>query len=306
MNKRTSQWLMLLLTVVAGIGSGCQQPRASLTPREQAIAAAARPILTLDPDTVWVTSYNRLLEFGPDSIRFLIEQPAMARPAAPDSLDTLLHASLIRLLATPGTCPKLTTSAFDTTLGVLHFEIKVAGQALGPIVMPRPTPPPAWHDLYPAAFDHRLAAHVDIEGDRQALRAWWRLRGEQATTRRPLKPITRHLWPLLSRQYADRWQYQPTPRALRCAWRPRPPTLFDMATHDYNLVRAACLWLGTRDDRDTQRRLIDLVGSPAPVVAHNARFALRHSPDPRIRDVIKQYDEPRAERDATDSGPTNR
>lgn len=59
------------------------------------------------------------------------------------------------------------------------------------------------------------------------------------------------------------------------------------ATEDYNLVRAACLWLVQR--AEAEERLIERVASPSEVVAHNARFALLHSPNPSIRAAVERY-----------------
>ena len=237
--KRIFQ-IALPVTALCLLG-GCLAPGHALTPGERAVAAAARPILTLDPDAVWTDCFNRLVELGPESIAYLMQQPAMTRPAAPDDLSTLLHASLIRLLAGSAGVPRLSATSFETTLNVLHFDLKVGGRRIGTIVMPRPQPPRAWHELYPADFNHALAAQVDVEADRQALREWWLARRGQAATQvaaRRLTPQSRHLWHVLTRRYADRWQYQPEPRAVLCAAAAGSPALLDIPTYDYNLVRA--------------------------------------------------------------------
>lgn len=265
------------------------------TQRER-IAAAARPLLTLDSDVVWSDCFNRLADEGAASITYLMEQPAMAQPVAPDNLATMVHCSLVRLLASAyREPPPLTARCLETTLGVLHFDVKVLGQPVGPVVWAEERLPIRWHDLYPAEFNHVLAGAVDVEADRKLLRAWWRVEreGGDATlvTARRLRPASDDLWHLLSRRYADLWTYLPEPRAVRVADEPAEAALLRIATEDYNLVRAACLWLGTNGADGVTERLIDMVGSVLPVEAHNARFALAYHPDPRIRAVIEVYRE---------------
>lgn len=65
------------------------------------------------------------------------------------------------------------------------------------------------------------------------------------------------------------------------------PAMFFEPTADYNLVRAACLWLA--DQPDAEALLIERVGSHSEIVAHNARFALAHSRDPGIRAAVGRY-----------------
>jgi hypothetical protein len=282
-------WAALLSAV-----SGCLSPGLSPAPSDSVVAAAARPILTLDADAVWTQAYNRLVELGPASIDYLMRQAAMTRPARPGDLGVLLHTSLVRLLADPASMPpRLSASCLETTLGVLHFDLRVNSRPLGTIVLAEGSMPSAWHDLYPADFDHALAGQIDLEADRQALCDWWRTRrthgGPLVITGR-LEPQARYLWPLLSRRYANHWEYQPESRAVLCAAQPRGPALLEVRTVDYNLVRAACIWLGSSGDPAVQAGLIELTGSSSPLVAHNARFALRYSPDERIRRVLRRFE----------------
>lgn len=275
------------------LAPGCLSPGYPLTPRQQAIEVAARPILTLDPDAVWTECYNRLVELGPDSIDYLVRQPAIACPTAPDDLSALLHTSLLRLLAAPAGAPPLSANCLETTLDVLHFDLKVNGRSIGTVVLSERIPPHAWHELYPADFDHRLAARIDLEADRRALRAWWlahRDRYHDLASAHRLRPRPEPLWRLLARREADHWQYQPEPRTVLCAGPQAGPTLLHIPTYDYNLVRAACIWLGSSTEPAVQERLIELVDSPSPVVAHNARFALRYAPDERIRALLRRFE----------------
>jgi len=285
-------------------GGGCTTLQPGETRRMQAIAEAARPILTLDPNACWTDSYNRLLEFGPDALAYLMAQPALTRRAAPDDLSLLMHLSLVRMLAAPGSPPRLSVRALETTLGILHFDPKVNGERLGTAVLADALPPRAWPDLYPADFDQALAAQVDLEADRRALQAWWAGHRDQAESlllARPLVPRTAELWRILARRPADRWQYLPQSGPVRCEAGaadavalcvdpPRGPALLDIPTRDYNLVRAACIWLGTQRDADVEARLIELVGSPDPTLAHNALFALHFSPNERVRALLKRHD----------------
>lgn len=294
MNRRMLR--ALVATLALPLLFGCLAPGHPLTARQRAIADAARPILTLAPDAVWTDCYNQLLALGPDSLTYLMSQPAMTRPAPPDDLSVLMHTSLVRLLANPAHAPRLTAGALETTLGVLYFEPKAVGRPLGTVVIPEPATPCAWHDLYPAEFNHAAAAVIDLEADRRALVAWWQLhRGHPAAllaTAR-LEPRPDDLWRVLDRRYADRWQYAPDPRPVRCSFPPRGEALLDLATYDYNLVRAACIWLAAADEPAIRRYLIELVGSRSEIVAYNARFALRRCPDERIRSLLEHYAEPR-------------
>jgi len=268
--------------------TGCVAP--ARVARE--IEDAARPLLELDPDANWTACYNRLLELAPGSIEYVATRPVMQRRAAPDDLRVMLHTSLLRLLADPVTAPRLSANCFETTLDVLHFDPKVCGRSPGTVHLPTAHVPRAWHELYPADFDHELAACVDPEADRQLMLRWWRQwRGAPArpTARRPLRPRAEHLWAVLSRRYADLWQYEVGPEVVLCAGQPGSAALFCEPAYEYNLVRAVCIWLGSQSDRGTESRLIALVGHPAPIVAYNARFALRYSPDRRIRQVIERY-----------------
>lgn len=281
--------------------AGCRAAD-GVSSRDRAIAAAARPILTLDPDAVWTDSYNRLIELSPDSVRFLAEHPRMTRRCAPDDLRVLLHASLLRLLIAPQDAPRLSMTCLETTLGVLHLEPKAAGRRIGTVHLAGGPLPRRWHDLYPADFDHRLTPHVDADLDRLALRQWWqqhkdRIESSVATGR--LRPQARWLWPVLSRHYADQWRYSPESGLVLCADFFAPgqspqPTLIRAESKTYDLVRAACILLGTRSDPAIQDRLIELIASRSDIVSHNARFALGFAADPRIRALLERH---RSERD---------
>jgi hypothetical protein len=204
----------------------------------------------------------------------------------------MLHTGLIRLLANPATAPRLSVNCFETTLDVLHFDIKVRGKRPGTVVMPFPRRPHAWHELYPLDFDHAVAGAIDVEGDRQRMLQWWReYAGEPAMLAggRRFRPKSDRLWRLLSRGYADRWSYMPDRQVVLCADGQADPALLQGVTHDYNLVRAVCAFLGSRGDADGQDRLIQIVAGPSAVLSYNALFALSFSRDVRIRELIERY-----------------
>jgi len=302
---RCLERVVLMATCLASM-TGCLSPGYPLTSHEYAVAEAARPILAMDPDAVWTESYNRLVELGPASLDYLFRQPVMTRPAAPDDLSLLLHTSLIRLLidrsASP---PRLHMTGLETALGLVHLDLKVLGRRVGTVAWFEPEPPRGWHELYPLDFDHGLAANVDLEADREALERWWRIqrgRGARIGMARPLEPRCEDLWRLLARRLADVWDYMPEPRAVLCSGSPPAPALIRLPTYDYNLVRAACVWLGSRGGGEVPTRLIELIGSASPVVAHNARFALRYSPDERIRRLLRRYDGDKAGGTSEDGG----
>jgi hypothetical protein len=277
--------------------AGCAAPGLSRAGRQSDAAAAARPLVELWPDANWTDCYNRLIELGPASVDYLIARPSMRRAAAPDALRVMLHTSLLRLLADPATAPRLSVNCYETTLDVLHFNPKVRGRALGTVRMPREHAPVAWHDLYPVDFDQALAGEIDVEADRRTMLSWWRARRAEPATafaRRRLHPRNEHLWPVLSRRYADVWTYEARPGVFLCSWPPGRAALLRGVTYDYNLVRAASIWLGMSELPDARDKLIELVAHPSDVVAHNARFALRHSGDPRIREVLERYKQPDA------------
>ncbi len=288
-----------IISVIVLLGStlaGCVTTGPTRPARLRDVAAATRPLLELRPDANWSACYNRLLDLGPASVEYLISRPIMQRPAAPDNLRVMLHTSLLRLLAEPTTAPRLSVNCFETTLDILHFNPKVRGHALGEVRMPASGVPVAWHDLYPADFDHALSRGIDVEADRQVMLRWWRSRRSElaaSLAQRRMRPQPDYLWVILSRRYADVWTYEMRPSVFLCSWPPRRSALFQGTTYDYNMVRAVCIWLGTSESPDTQRKLIELVAHPSDVVAYNARFALRHSLDPRIRDVLERYQEPR-------------
>jgi hypothetical protein len=250
------------------------------------------PILALDPNAVWTDCYNRLLDVGPESIAWLAEQPIMNQPADPNDLQVMLHNSLIRLLTHPAARPRLSANCFETTFDLLHLDIKSEGCRIGTVYLPDGRVPRDWHDLYPAEFDRLCGDLVDAETDRQAICEWyagWRTRGELPPLAAPLRPRTADAFTLLSRRYADVWTYLPRARPVLCSFDPEESALFRARTCDYNLVRAACVWLGSMPDLQIRDRLIELVGHPALPVAHNAQFALSYSPDPRIRDLLERY-----------------
>ena len=215
-----------------------------------------------------------------------------ADPRPPDDLRVMLHTSLLRMLAHPATRPRLSANCLETSLDLLHFDLKVGGRSVGsPLLVNRRTVI-RWHDLYPADLDHDLADEIDAEADRRAMLQWWREnRGHPHTLAAGLRltPRAEHLWRLLSSRYADRWTYQPASRIVRCGQGQREPVMILADTCDYNLVRAACVWLGSSPLAETRGRLIDLVASPSPIVAHNAVLALRHTPDRRIRELLERY-----------------
>ena len=216
----------------------------------------------------------------------------MQREAAPDNLDTLLHTSLIRLLAGPN-APRLTFSAYETTLDLLYFDPRVDGKPLGEVCIPPGTPLTAWHDAFPYRVDRNLANRIDAEADRQAILCWWRENAAPQPPIRQLVPKAENLWPLLTRRTADLWQYDLDRKPVLVAdvlQRRSTSALIEPPTTDYNLVRAACIWLGSRGDDTTQSRLIDLINHARPVVAHNALFALRFSPDPKIRETLERFE----------------
>ncbi len=282
------------LPIVLAVGlCGCQSGRRHPGMSEPPIAVALRPLLELQPQANWTSVFNALLPHGAAAMDYLAGRPVMQRPAAPDDLRVMVHTSLMRLLAVAPDAPHLSVNCFETTLDVLHFDPKVSGRPLGTVFMPQPRPPAAWHELYPADFDHRLAARIDLESDRLAMLRWWndhRAAPVGALRTLPLRPQPQYLWTVLSRRYADRWVYEPTGSTMLCSTGPRLPTLIDEPCYDYNLVRAVCLWLATCRLPEVQDRLIETVAAPSPIVAYNARFALRNSPDHRIREVIERLD----------------
>ncbi len=283
---------VVCVLALAALG-GCVTPGDTLTRAERQALAVARPILDLDPDAVWTDQFNRLVALGSPAVDALMRAPRLTRTAAPDDLRVFVHLSLVRLLANPGTQPpRLSATCLATTYDLLHFDVRVNGQPLGPVVLADRDAPATWLDLFPAEFRHDRAAAIDLEGDRQAVRAWWAAhRGGAVSlvTPQPLAPQAEQLWPLLARRPAARWVYEVENRAVPCAFGPRDdPALLRLRTYDYNLVRAACIWLGSRGTPGVQERLVTLVGSDVPVVAENARFALRFSPEPRIRALIEQ------------------
>jgi len=274
---------------------GCVASPSMRLTRLREVEAAAQPLLEMQPDANWTACYNRLLELGPASVEYVVSRPVMQQVAAPDDLRVMLHTSLLRLLANRRMAPRLSVNSFETTLDVLHFNPKVRGRALGEVRMPAARMPTAWHDLYPADFNQALADEIDVEGDRRIMLGWWRARGGEVPTslaQRRLRPRADHLWAVLSRRYADVWTYEAQPEVFLCSQRPGRAALFRGVTYDYNLVRAVCIWLGASELPGTQEKLIELVAHPSEVVAYNACFALRHSSDPRIREVLERYKEP--------------
>ncbi len=288
-------WVVAAVILLACTAGGCVTPGLAGSAPQRDVAAAALPLLELRSDANWTACYNRLLDLGPASVDYLLSRPVMQRRSAPDDLRVMLHTSLLRLLANPARVPRLSVNCFETTLDVLHFDPKVRGRRVGRVRLPTERIPAAWHDLYPADFDHTLGRAIEVEVDRQTMLSWWRLRRGKpaaALARRRLRPRIEHLWPVLSRRYADVWTYEVQPEVFLCSWPPGRTTLFHGTTYDYNLVRAVCIWLGASEVPSAQDRLIDLVAHGSEVIAYNARFALGFSPDPRIREVLERYKEP--------------
>lgn len=304
MSKRTT-WrrpgLGVLSSALVVVVTGCQHaPRAAtsaqppVTDADRRVIQAARPIIALQPDAIWTEAFNQLVEIGPRAIDYLMQQPTMTRPTPPDDLEVLLCTSLVRLLAAPRSDPPaLSAGCLETTLDVLHFDIKSGGAALGTIVIPPGTLPRHWHDLYPIDFRHDVAARIRLEADRQALRAWWQRCRDASipyATTQPLRPRPEHLWRVLGRRYADCCDYEVGTSVVRCALPPRGSALFRFVSSDYNLVRATCVLLGRHEDPGIRDQLIELVADASLVVSYNARFALRFSDDKRIRELIEQHE----------------
>ncbi len=283
----------LLLTALLLATGGCAAAGRALSPPQRAVQAAAEPILKLDPQADWTAAFNQLVEIGPEALDWLMMQPPMTRPVAPDDLRAMVHHSLVRLLSEPRSAPKLSILCLDTTGGLLSFEPKVRGRALGPVYQPSPQPPRRWHDLYTAEFDHALGREADAERDRRSLLDWYgqrrrdRLAAWGATR---LSPRFEHVVLLLRRRPANLWTFDPHDAVTLCsAAQSDPPAMLKHSTYDYNVVRSACIWLGS-SSRDQQRmQLIELLASPNETVAYNARFALQFCPDPRIREVLDRY-----------------
>lgn len=273
--------------------TGCAPAERPLTPLQRAVLDAATPILTLDPDADWTAAYNRLVALGPASVTYLASRPEMTRPAPPDSLAVLLHTSLVRLLSGDA-APRISATCLEKTLAVLHFDVKINGLSVGDVVLPAGAPVGRWHDLYPAHFDHRLAARMDLEADRQALRTWIVARRDRPSAvarARLLRPQPEHLWHLLGRRYADYWFYEPLPAPILVAVSQPETGLLRVRTREYNLVRAACIQLGGHESSEVETQLIESLADPSPVVRYNARFALGFSKDARIRAVIERYNQ---------------
>lgn len=286
--------LLATATLLAVLSAtGCSKGDLLLSPADRAIRDSALILLSLKPDVEWTSAHNELIAHGAAAIDWIARQPAMSRPVAPDNLDTLLHTSLIHLLA-GASAPRLSFSAYETTLDLLYFDPRVDGKPLGEVCIPPGTPLVAWHDAYPHRLDRALADRVDAEADREAILKWWQATGPAALpASRKLKPNAENLWPLLVRRPADVWQYDLDRKPVLVADSPQrrgTNALIESPTIDYNLVRAACIWLGSRGEDEIQARLIELVNHPRPVLAHNAVFALRHSPDPRIRETLERFE----------------
>lgn len=279
---------VLILALTCGV-TGC-----ATSSVEPAFRSEAHAILSLDADADWTSAFNRLAAEPPyDVIAWICSQPAMKRSAAPDDLETLLHTSLIRLLAGHA-APPLTLNCYETTFDLLHFDPRVDGRPLGEVCIPPGSNPRAWHDVYPHRVDQRLAERIDAEADRRRILGWCRTAaGTGQSDARRLNPQVDDVLPLLRRRYADCWLYETDRKAMLVAAGPPqlgPGTaLMQVATNDYNLVRAACIWLGARQDGATQQQLIALIADDSPVVVHNTMFALRFSRDPRIRETIERY-----------------
>ncbi len=256
------------------------------------IARRARAILSLDPNANWTQCVNELIRIGPASVDWLMRRRCMQRPAAPDDLSVLMHVSLVRLLMPPDRRPELTTTALQVRHGLVYFEIRVRGRRLGEAIW-RDHPPTTWPALLVRGFRPALADQSDLEHDRRQLVAWWRQHRAspaELARREEYRPRTAKLWRLLAWHPADHWS-PAGPAGELCAGDDRLSLTLPLARADYNLVRSACIWLGSRTDASVQLRLIDLVGSDQEVVRHNALFALGFSPDPAVRALLRRLRE---------------
>ena len=274
------------------VASGCASTVSIPERHWGSIERNAQLLLNLEPNANWTLCFNELVKYGPDSVEYLLSRPEMNRRAAPDDLRAMLTTSLLRLLADSRTAPRLSVNCYETTLDLLYFQPKVLGRPLGEVRIPTKRIPSVWHDLYPVDFNHLLAQAIDVESDRRIMKLWWRARdGDFARycADRLLQPSEDYLWDVLSRRYADVWTYDVRPAVFLCGHTPANTTLMRGSSFDYNLVRAACVWLGSSENSDVSGRLISLVGHPSDVVSYNARFALRFQRDPRIRAVIERY-----------------
>jgi len=267
--------------------AGCAADR--VDPLLARIDAQIAPLVRMDPDANWTACYNGLLRIGAASVERVAGHPRLREPVAPDDLRAALLLSLWRQLVLPAGAPALSVNCFETTFDLLHLDPKVGGRRLGALCIPPEAPVGGLYDLYPLDFSHALAARIDIEGDRRAMRAWLqnlRSRAETPPLRPALRPRVADLLRVLARRQADRWSREPAEVTWLCH---SGPLWQAAATRDYNLVRAACVWLGGREDEVVQARLIELVGSESAIVSHNALFALRYSPDQRIRKAIEGF-----------------
>lgn len=294
--RKLARLLLLGAPLLLGAQFACVTPNGGGFAVRGGVEDAALTLLEMRPDANWTEAYNRLLEFGPRSIEYVVNRPEMRRRAGPGELRVILHTSLVRMLAGGGDRPELSINCFETSLDVLHFDPRVRGRRLGTVALEAAADPAAWHELYPADFDHELASLVDVEADRRAVLNWWRNHrdaGAGVMNAVRLRPSAERLWPVLSRRYADLWVYEPSSEAVALCASPTPgAALLRIPTRDYNLARAACIWLAGSDAPGVQRELIERVASSSPVMTHNARFALERSADVRIRDVIERYKKP--------------
>jgi hypothetical protein len=297
------------LAAICGLlAAGCASHRPSnlTVPRStDAIDLALRPLLSLDPDANWTPIYNQLIpsaELAADRIAGSVAD----RTYAPDDLALILRLSLWHLLAADAAAPRLSVHAYETTLDLLHFDLKVHGKPLGTPLQPPGAIPARWHDLYPGEIDQSLAERIDAEADRKAMLSWWR--GSRGSTRaRVLTPDPQRLLEVLGRRRADEWSYEAVRRSAVVWFEQNPdckggafqpaadvasrfgPPLLRLETADYNLVRAACVWLGCSSDPAILDALIERVGHASLIVSHNARLALKWSREPRIRELLERY-----------------
>ncbi|MCA9242533.1 MAG: hypothetical protein KDA32_01155 [Phycisphaerales bacterium] len=302
MALRTSKAIACLTVAFVGTAGCVAPPRIgargeppSVPSRAKSRAEiVARPILSLEPEANWTAVFNELIALGPDAVDQLANAPAMRYQSPPDSLDTLIHTSLIALLLRPGVAPRLSAYCFETGDSLVCLDFKVARRRLGPIAQPLAQPPRAWPDLFPGPFDHDRAEIVDPDLDRLAILKCvdeFRARGEAPPIARPLAPIDANLFDQLKLRYADRWTFQPPNSAVLCAGLAGADApLIDTRTYDYNATRAACIWLGQSRNPETRRRLIELVGSPNPIESANARFALRFCDDPDVQAALRRFE----------------
>ena len=247
-------------------------------------------------DAVEALGGSMIFDDGPRELRhqtIVYAPPLPGRdPAAVDRYD--LAARMLRFPETDAIEPPAWVPADASSWSALQWDIATAFKVADTLVDDIVGEKGVFDDVIASLKEDPDGPQIDVEADRQAMRRWWLAHVGQPSSlvrTRPLRPRAEHLWSLLSRRYADRWTYQPLPEPILCAGQGRGAEMLESATADYNLVRTACIWLGSSQDAAIQNRLIDLVGSPLPVVAHNSRFALKHSRDKRVRETLLEFEQ---------------